>query len=324
MTVLRLCRLGLIPVGAGLRDVLPAGLLAALLGGLLAAGCAEEPSPAPQADLGGLAALDVAPADGAEAPLEGALRGGCGAGDLAGFFEVVYGKYASYFGGEISAFAAPFSPPEDLLATGPCTLRARVPLLCASQCTGGQTCGLEGLCVDPPGSVGVGAVTVSGLLQAVEVEPTEGTGYYLDSSLPHPPFEVGSALRLDGPGAGDGALTLYGKGVNKVETDSSEWSLSAGDPLSVTWTPGTVAEAEVEVLLSVDQDNPEALEIFCASDDTGSLEIASELIDALLATETSGFPAGTITRRTVDSDVLDRGCVELRVTSSILITVVVP
>jgi hypothetical protein len=303
-------------------------LLVALSPTLLLAKCGGEPSAAPEADAGWTLSSDVAPdgatGDVAEAPLKGTLRGACGAGDLAGFFEVVYGKYTSYFSGEIGALPAPVSTPQELLATGPCTLRARVPLLCTSPCASGQICGLGGLCVDSPGSLGVGTVTLSGLLEAVELEPTEGTGYYLSSSLPHPPFEVGAALRLDAEGAGDGELILYGIGVDKLETSQSECSLVAGEPLSVTWTPGAVPEAEIEVLLSIDQDNSEALEIVCTSEDTGSLEIAGDLIEGLLASEISGFPAVTITRRTLDSDVLDRGCVELRVSSSALIAVSIP
>ena len=65
-------------------------------------------------------------------------------------------------------------------------------------------------------------------------------------------------------------------------------------------------------------------EIVCVTEDTGTLEIAADLIDLLLDSGTSGEPAGTVTRRTVDSDMIDRGCVELRVYGSVLVPVNLP
>jgi hypothetical protein len=263
----------------------------------------------------------AASGDSASVALEGSPRGACGVGDVTGLFEVVYGKNFSYFSGDVNAFPLPAVAPEELLATGSCTVRRQVELTCSSACEGGTVCGKEGSCVDAPGSVGVGTVSVLGLLMEVELDPTEGTGFYMESSLPHPPFEPGSPIRLDATGGDDAAFTLYGVGVDKVEVSDEEWVVSPGQPLSLSWVPGEVSAAQVEVTLAIDQLGKAPAEIFCLTQDTGQLEIAADLIDELLQAGSSGSPAGTVTRRTVDSDMIDRGCVELRVYGSALVPV---
>jgi hypothetical protein len=296
---------------------------------LLAASCAgdggSDVAPGdvqPQPDAGGTAAVDQGSGDGVEdTTLEGMMRGPCAAVDLTGFFEVVYGKNFSYFSGEVSAFPAPMAEPEVLLATGSCTVFRQVNLLCATACGGGQLCGTESLCVDAPGSEGVGTVTVSGLLTEVSLDPDEGTGFYIDNSLEHPPFAPGSPIRLDATGGNDAAFTLFGIGVDRLETEDTEWVLSAGAPVSITWLPGSVPEADVEVTISIDTLGQAPAEIRCRTEDTGTLEIAADLVDELLLAGTSGMPAGVMTRLTVDGDMIDRGCVELQVYSSLAVAV---
>lgn len=262
--------------------------------------------------------------DGAGVVLEGVPRGACAVGDVTGLFEVVYGKNFSYFSGDVNAFPVPTAPPEELLATGACTARRQVSLTCASACEGGTVCGTEGSCVDTPESVGVGTVSVLGLLVQVSLDPTEGTGFYMESSLPHPPFEPGSPIRLDATGGDDAAFTLYGVGVDKVEVTNEPWNVVAGEPLSVSWTPDAQSDGQIEVVVSIDQLGKTPAEIYCLTEDTGELEIAAELIDLLLEAGVSGSPAGTVTRRTVDSDMIDRGCVELRVYGSALVDMTLP
>ena len=294
---------------------------------LMVVGCGDESEPAST----GSPSADVSSADGASGesdsggdPGIGVLRGACATGDLAGLFEVAYGKNFSYVSGEVNASPMPVAASEELLATGPCTVRRQVQLACTSACGGGQVCGAEGACVDPPGSLGVGTVSVQGLLADVTMEPTEGTGYYMDSSVPHPPFESGASIRLDATGGDDAAFTLYGEGVEKVEVLDEVWTVTAGEPLRVAWVPGEESEAKVEVVLAIDQLGKTPSEIHCLTEDTGELEIASDLLSLLLESGVSGSPAGTVTRRTVDASMIDRGCMELRVHSSALVSVTLP
>ena len=302
-------------------------MLATLVASLGLLACGEDsssssasPGDAAQVADGGTGGSD---ADGS-ALLEGTPRGPCAVGDVTGLFEIVYGKNFSYFSGDVSAFPTPAVAPEELLATGACTVRRQVNLTCSSACEGGTVCGTSGSCVDAPASVGVGTVSVLGLLVDVSLDPTEGTGFYMDSSLPHPPFEPGSPVRLDATGGDDASFTLYGVGVEKVEVQDEEWSVSAGAPLLVSWVPDEGSDAQVEVVLAIDQLGKTPAEIHCLTDDTGEVEIAADLIDLLLESGVSGTPAGTVTRRTVDSDMIDRGCVELRVYGSALVPVSLP
>ena len=176
------------------RPLIVAPLVGLLLLSLHLVGCGDDGGDAPSA--ADAAASDLGQADEASGPdpvITGEPRGACAVGDVTGLFEIVYGKNFSYFSGDVSAFPKPAVPPEELLATGACTVRRQVQLSCSSPCEGGSVCGTEGSCVDAPGSQGVGTVSVFGLLKEVSLEPTEGTGFYMESSLPHPPFEPGAA-----------------------------------------------------------------------------------------------------------------------------------
>ena len=90
---------------------------------LLFVGCGDDGGDAPSA-------ADVAPSDrgqldGASSPapaITGEPRGACAVGDVTGLFEIVYGKNFSYFSGDVNAFPTPAAPPEELLATGACTV----------------------------------------------------------------------------------------------------------------------------------------------------------------------------------------------------------
>ena len=274
--------------------------------GSVGCGDSEDSDPAPVgADVTDSAdGASLLPGEDASLISEGSLRGACAVGDVTGLFEVVYGKNFSYFSGDVSAFPTPAVAPEELLATGPCTLRRQVNLACSAPCEGGTVCGMQGSCVDAPGSVGVGTVSVLGLLSEVVLDPTEGTGFYMESSLPHPPFEPGSPIRLDATGGDDAAFTLYGTGVDKVEVQDDAWSVTAGAPLSVSWVPDEASDAQVEVVLAIDQLGKTPAEIHCLTEDTGLLEIGADLIDMLLEAGVSGSPTGTVTRRTVDSTIL--------------------
>jgi hypothetical protein len=64
--------------------------------------------------------------------------------------------------------------------------------------------------------------------------------------------------------------------------------------------------------------------IECLVEDTGEVQIPSELINALLARGFSGYPALIITRHQVDSTATEAGCVELRVESSAALDVAIP
>ncbi len=307
------------------RPLIVAPLVGLLLLSLHLVGCGDDGGDAPSA--ADAAASDLGQADEASGPdpvITGEPRGACAVGDVTGLFEIVYGKNFSYFSGDVSAFPKPAVPPEELLATGACTVRRQVQLSCSSPCEGGSVCGTEGSCVDAPGSQCVGTVSVFGLLKEVSLEPTEGTGFYMESSLPHPPFEPGAAIQLDATGGDDAAFTLYGVGVDKVEVLDTSWTVTAGQPLLVSWKPDEQSDADVEVVLAIDQLGKTPAEIVCVTEDTGELEIAADLIDLLLESGTSGEPAGTVTRRTVDSDMIDRGCVELRVYGSVLVPVNLP
>ncbi len=60
-----------------------------------------------------------------------------------------------------------------------------------------------------------------------------------------------------------------------------------------------------------------AARIDCHVGDTGSTRIPAALVNMLIGKGTAGFPSVSLTRRTIDSETLATGCVDLAVASSV-------
>jgi hypothetical protein len=67
--------------------------------------------------------------------------------------------------------------------------------------------------------------------------------------------------------------------------------------------------------LQIDQHGLSPVSVVCETADDGSLEVSAALVDRLFAAGISGFPNGTLIRRTADSQSAGGGCVDLVVAS---------
>jgi hypothetical protein len=82
----------------------------------------------------------------------------------------------------------------------------------------------------------------------------------------------------------------------------------------VTWdAPAADARTRALLRLSIDQHGTTPVTLVCDFADTGVGEIPQTVIDELVAAGISGFPNGTLTRRTVDRQEVSDGCMEFQV-----------
>jgi sugar lactone lactonase YvrE len=229
-----------------------------------------------------------------------------------GAFEVAHEESYSYVSGSVTDGVVPSAVPIELSSSGACRLVRQNNPHCDPSCPSGQTCDNDGSCIPFPVNQSVGTVTIEGLLQPVEMEPTESGNLYFDTTLPHPAFEAGAPIKLTADG---GDLTLYGEGVEVLETSGDGWQVVPGQALNITWMPGTDQSADITATINIDQHGTSPASLICEGPDTGCLTVPAELIDELIDLGVSGAASGSLYRRTVDSMEIDTGCVELSVFS---------
>ncbi len=242
------------------------------------------------------------------------LRGPCALAERVGYFQVQHELDYSAISGDVSDGVVPITILEEVMTEGACRLMRRNNPFCDPPCQPGTTCDFDGSCIPYPTSHDVGTVTIEGLEVPVSMEFPA----YFNTTLPHPPFAPGDPIRLAAAGADFSAFTAYGYGVSPMTTDDEAWIVREDEPLLVQWTAGDPAPVQVQLRFNIDQHGNSPVELVCDLDDTGSYEVPSDLIQALLAYGVSGFASGNLYRRTVDSVEHDAGCVEFLVFSHVM------
>jgi hypothetical protein len=92
----------------------------------------------------------------------------------------------------------------------------------------------------------------------------------------------------------------------------------SGQAVTLSWEPPAEAgRSRVLVNLNINLHGSEPVRVECDAEDDGSLEIAPELIDALLDSEYSGFPAVTLARQTAEAIDGPDGCIDFRVRATL-------
>jgi hypothetical protein len=212
---------------------------------------------------------------------------------------------------------------EELTAEGDCRLLRRNNPYCDPTCEAGFTCDFDGNCMPYPVNQDLGIVTVLGLVQPVVMEPVFPGNTYYDTSLPNPPFTAGEAIKLDMPDGVYGPVALYGIGVETMVGLDEEWVVTENSPLEVSWEPptGELVRSIVALTLSVDQHGTTPGVIKCDFADTGSGTIPASVIQGLRDSGVTGFPSAALERRTVDKAAAGDGCMDLMVSSPVLVDV---
>lgn len=200
-----------------------------------------------------------------------------------------------------------------------CDLLAPRDLFC-SECSSGETCAGEEICIPKPTKQSAGTLTITGLAVGLETEPNGITGEYTSTvSEPYPAFEPGAALGLSASGDFFEPFTLAAWGIPAMETSQTTIAVEREAPVALTWDTENVDpdKSEVFVDFSVNVHGTTTGWIECTVPDTGSFAIPAGLVTQLIELGLSGFPRMKLVRRSIDSTTLSTGdCVEFEVSSS--------
>lgn len=291
--------------GGGFASALALGCGAAL-GALTLAGCGSEEDDPGSDDLD-----NPAPTTLPYEPCDEAVDVGGFRVELASDFTQVQGQV---FDG-----VEPIRVSVELMRDDRCRLLVPPDLSCNPGCAfSTETCGPSG-CVPLPQALNLGTVAVDGLEIAMRMEPNGRTLSYSNPArppLPHPGFQPGADLRLSTGGGDVDVLTLWGWGVTPL-TDVGRVMVAEGQPTTLTWSaPVDPGPARILVSLDINVHGSGGASLQCDFPDTGSAEISSDMIDALIDQGLSGFPTMEMTRRTVTSTDIGPGCVDFQVAAT--------
>ncbi len=214
--------------------------------------------------------------------------------------------------GQVSDGVVPSSVLELVEASNGCQLLRRNNPFCDPPCQPGETCDFDGECVPYPETQSLGTVTIDGLTADVTVDPVQPGNNYFAVGLPLQITTPGETIRLRTTGGAWDSIELWGVGLEDlVLPQGIEWAVDEGEPLEVVWPAASEgARSEVYFSLNIDQHGVSPSTLFCVFPDTGSATVPSSVISGLFDVGVSGFPFGSLTRRTTDSAPIGDGCID--------------
>jgi len=270
-------------------------------------------------------------AGGGTAGTAGTTGGGAGAAGATAASSGPYGLFDIHYIGssfytDISGFMYD-GPPADLVVwdkkktEGDCSLYTPSTPFCDS-CPTGQVCVGTNLCRAQPATQSVGDVTLSGLNPPSGVNPLKlvvggNNSYLCAETLPVPPCSTpGGAIRLDATGAGAyPAFSIPAECIAPLVLTTTAVALESGKPFSLTWTPGTVADARITLEFDLSHHGGSKGQLRCDTGDTGSLTVSATLIKSLLDLGVTGFPWLTVSRVVKGTSTVGSGQAQLTVYS---------
>ena len=256
------------------------------------------------------------PPEGDPATIE--LAGGCPMeSDLGGFVVEAYEDY-SIVDGSVADGVVPITVLELKTSEGDCQVLRRNNPYCKPLCEAGFTCDFNGDCIPYPEDQDLGTVSVAGLLEDVVMEPLQPGFTYFDTSLPNPAFLPGDLIELRMPDGVYGPVTLHGVGIDElVSLDKDGWVLVDGVDMTVHWQPpdAEVSRGVVDLSVNIDQHGNSPATVVCTFEDDGEGTVPGAVISALFDLGVSGFPSGTLSRRTADKTDITGGCMDFWVAS---------
>lgn len=259
--------------------------------------------------------IDTSDPDGDPDTVE--LGGTCELDVRWGAFKVEANPDYSAVDGQIADGVVPVTVLEEAAREGDCRLMKRNNPFCDPTCGPGTTCDFDGTCIPYPANQDLGTVVITGLKDAVVMEPVAPSNKYFYTQLQNPAFEAGELIELTTGGGAYPVLTLHGVGPATLQPVSLDWVVTAGTPLQIGWdAPAAAVRTEVFVSVNVDQHGITPITLECVFADDGEAQIAASVMDALLSAGVSGYPSGKIQRRTVDKAAVGEGCVDFMVDDS--------
>lgn len=248
-------------------------------------------------------------------PDEVVLAGACESAVRLGGFLVDAGAAQTSVSGDAADVVNPVASLQEVMADDTCRLLRPIQPFCDPPCGGGELCSPEEVCITAPLRQDLGIVSISGLVNDVEMEPVQPGNNYFDTSLPHPGFVPGEVVHLASTEGFYGELSLYGIGSEQL-TLGPDLVIPEADPLQVTWdAPAGPSYGTLYFSLNIDQHGMTPVQVVCEFEDTGSGQVSAAMIAGLRDAGISGFPNTTLSRRTVDSVEVTGGCIDFVVTS---------
>lgn len=248
------------------------------------------------------------PPEGDAATVE--LAGDCELDERFGAFTISDYETYTIVDGAVANAVVPVTITPEISAQGDCRLLVRDNPFCEGGCAQDETCDFDGECLPYPEAQDLGQITVAGLVVDVRMTPVQPGFRYFNTSLPHPAFSPGDLLQLRAGGGEFGAFDLHGIGVEPLVVPAEDWVITEGEDMLVSWTAAE-GRATVQLAMRIDQHGSSPATVFCEFDDDGSGTIPAQIVDDLIGAGVTGFPNGSLTRRTVDNARAGGGCVDL-------------
>lgn len=279
--------------------------------GVLCAGC------------GGGAGLRPDDGGADRAPEQPFVYRACALGQKVGEIKIALEEDFTAVGGSIARAVIPADVRELVMESDGCRLLRKRRLQCLPGCLAGETCGEGGLCIPYPENASAGIISISGLAEPVRMMPRGTTLNYWDTTLTHPGFSPGAAIRLEATGGDLRPFVLRGWGISPLVLPDQTLRLEKENPFELHWEPGPEGPSRVQLTISVDQHAVTPAALVCEGPDSGALTIPGAFVTALLAAGASGYPTGLLARQTVDSVIVGDGCAEFVVTASVVRSLIV-
>lgn len=289
------------------------------------------------AALGGFAACGSGGGESAAGGAGGAGGAAGGAGGSTtpategpnGLFDIHYMKTTSV--ADIGGVLTDRPKPEQVIwdkkkTDGDCALYIPRTPFCES-CPTGQVCVDMNVCRPQAVARPVGDVTLTGLnstanpLSLVNVADT----YSSPETLALPPCTVGDTVKLDASGAGEyPAFSVQATCIAPLVVPSTSMPLESGKAFTLTWTPGTVADARITLEFDLSHHGGSKGQIRCETADSGSLQVSAALMKSLLDLGVTGFPWLTIERVAKGTTPVGSGQAQLKIYSDERVNLEVP
>ena len=245
------------------------------------------------------------------------LGGACDLANGFGAFLVAGTPEQTDVSGKVADGVVPFTVLEELVAEGGCAVLRRNNPYCDPACGPADTCDFNGECIPYPVNQDLGTVGISGLARAVSMEPVFPGNTYYDTEAPYAEIVPGAVVSLGMPGGVYGPATMYGVGFEALDVTGAAWNVEAGTDLALTWPApvDAVVRSEITVEINIDIHGVTPSVLRCAFPDNGSAVIPGAILTELVGVGVTGFPNGTIIRRTVDHAAAGAGCMEFIVST---------
>lgn len=249
----------------------------------------------------------------------------CAADERLGGFDIVLTETYTGVQGSVLDGVLPTDVPEVSAEEGDCRLLEDRSFFCDPSCDSDETCAEGNTCIPYPRRQDVGTVEIDGLEAEVVMTPTDpGNTYTNPEPLPHPGFVEGAEIALDASGGDLEPFLLRGVGVGALSSEMVEVPVAEEQATALSWDPpASSGPARVHILLNISHHGGTPGWVECDVDDDGEFAIPAALVTELLNLGASGFPTLQLTRRSVDSAALELGCVELEVSSSLELPVII-